>query len=142
MTRFAPPDAPWDLAGLDHAIRSILTLAVDLAPASAQRAIESENLRQTICEMADRWMDDKVARIGETLLGDILRRMMMALIDQLWSEQFERLEHLKRQIGDRRLPPHKVVAEFQHEAFGLFERKVMDFRHDVTAHAMRVGIKA
>lgn len=142
ITRFAPPDAPWDLAGLDHAIRLILTLAVDLVSPSAQRATESENLRQTICAMADRWMDGKVERIGEVLLGDILRRMMMALIDQLWSEQFERLEHLKRQIGDRRLPPHKVVAEFQHEAFGLFDRLVTDFRHDVTAHAMRVGIKA
>jgi len=140
IARFAPPDAPWDIAGLDHAIRSILTLAVDLAPHSTQRAIESENLKQTIQAMADRWMEGKVANIGETLFGDILRRLMMALIDQLWSEQLERLEHLKRRIGDRRLPPHRVVAEFQHEAFSLFERTAMDFRHDVTAHAMRVGI--
>ena len=142
IARFAPPDAPWNLDGLDHAIRSILTLAVDLAPPSTQRAIESENLRQTMYAMADRWIGRKVATIGEALLGDILRRLMMALIDQLWSEQFERLEHLKRQIGDRRLPPHKVTAEFQHEAFGLFARTAMDFRHDVTAHAMRVGINA
>ena len=142
IARFAPPDAPWDIDGLDHAIRSILTLAVDLSPPSAQRTIDSENLKQTIYAMADRWMEGKVASIGEALLGDILRRLMMALIDQLWSEQFERLEHLKRRIGDRRLPPHKVVAEFQHEAFDLFERTVMDFRHDLTAHAMRVGIKA
>lgn len=142
IVRFAPPDAPWDIAGLDHAIRSILTLAVDLSPPSAQRAIDSENLKQTIYVIADRWIEGKVASIGETLLGDIFRRLMMALIDQLWSEQLERLEHLKRQIGDRRLPRHKILAEFQHEAFGLFERTVMDFRHDVTAHAMRVGIKA
>jgi preprotein translocase subunit SecA len=140
IARFAPPDAPWDIAGLDHAIRSVLTLAVDLAPPSTQRATDSENLKRTIDAMADRWMDGKVAIIGDTLLGDILRRLMMALIDQLWSEQFERLEHLKRRIGDRRLPPHRIVAEFQHEAFGLFERTAMDFRHDVTAHAMRVGI--
>ncbi|MGX9391340.1 preprotein translocase subunit SecA [Nitrobacteraceae bacterium UC4446_H13] len=142
IARFAPPDAPWDIAGLDHAIRSILTLAVDLAPPSTLRVVESEQLKQTIHAMADRWMEGKIATIGETLIGDILRRLMMALIDQLWSEQFERLEHLKRRIGDRRLPPHKVVAEFQHEAFGLFERTAMDFRHDVTAHAMRVGINA
>ncbi|MGN6309129.1 MAG: preprotein translocase subunit SecA [Xanthobacteraceae bacterium] len=141
IARFAPPDASWDIAGLDHAIRSILTLAVDLSPPSARRALGSENLKQTICAIADHWMDGKAASIGEALLGDILRRLMMALIDQLWSEQFERLEHLKRRIGDRRLPPHKVAAEFQYEAFGLFERAVMDFRHDVTAHAMRVGIK-
>jgi preprotein translocase subunit SecA len=127
---------------LDHAIRSILTLAVDLAQPSSHRATESERLKTTIRAMADRWMERKVTTLGEAVLGDILRRVMMALIDQSWTEQFERLEHLKRQIGDRRLPPHKLIAEFQHEAYGLFERTVTDFRHDVTAHAMRVGIKS
>jgi preprotein translocase subunit SecA len=142
IARFAPPDSSWDLGGLDHAIRSILTLAVDLAQPSSHRATESERLKTTIRAMADRWMERKVTTLGEAVLGDILRRVMMALIDQSWTEQFERLEHLKRQIGDRRLPPHKLVAEFQHEAYGLFERTVTDFRHDVTAHAMRVGIKS
>jgi preprotein translocase subunit SecA len=142
IARFAPSDAPWDIVGLDHAIRSILTLAVELTPPSTPRAAESDALRQTIRAMADNWMEGKVSSIGKATLGDILRRVMMALIDQSWSEQLERLEHLKRQIGDRRLPPHKVIAEFQHEAFGLFARTAMDFRHDVTAHAMRVGLKA
>ncbi|MCO5132713.1 MAG: preprotein translocase subunit SecA [Xanthobacteraceae bacterium] len=144
VARFAPPDArpgePWDITGLDRAIRAILTLAVDLAPLSAHRAAASEALRQTIVAMADRWMERKRAAIGDATLGDILRRVMMALIDQSWSEQLDRLDHLKRRIGDRRLPPHKVTAEFQLEAFALFESTLVDFRHQVTAHAMRVGI--
>ncbi|MGB3866565.1 MAG: preprotein translocase subunit SecA, partial [Xanthobacteraceae bacterium] len=138
--RFAPPDAPWDIAGLDAAVRSILTLAVEMTPPSADRKGDSDKLKATIRAIADRWMDGKVAAIGAAMLDDILRRMMMALIDQVWSEQFERLEYLKRRIGDRRLPPHRVVADFQLEAFKLFEGTIADFRHDVTAHAMRVGI--
>jgi preprotein translocase subunit SecA len=90
--------------------------------------------------MADRWIDGKIARMGESMFVDVLRRVMMALIDHLWSEQSDRLDHLKRRIGDRRLPPHKVVAEFQLEAFALFERMIADFRREVTAYAMRVGI--
>ena len=78
--------------------------------------------------------------MGETMFIDILRRLMMALIDHLWSEQSERLDHLKRRIGDRGLSPHKVVAEFQLEAFALFEQTIVDFRRDVTAYSMRVGI--
>jgi preprotein translocase subunit SecA len=64
---------------------------------------------------------------------------MIAMLDQLWSEQLERLEHLKRMVGDRRLPPHKVMAECQIEAFALFELLMKDFRHEVTTHAMRLG---
>jgi preprotein translocase subunit SecA len=140
IERFAPPAAPWDIAGLDRAIRSVLTLAVDIDPPSATPENDARMLAQRIRDMADRWIDGKIEAIGESQLADIMRRLMMALIDQLWSEQSERLDHLKRQIGDRRLSPHKVAAEFHLEAFELFESMMADFRHDVTAHAMRVGI--
>jgi preprotein translocase subunit SecA len=140
IDRFATPVAPWDIAGLDHAVRSVLTLAVDINPPSADPGAAAQALAQHIRAMADRWIDGKIARMGESMFVDILRRVMMALIDHLWSEQSDRLDHLKRRIGDRRLPPHKVVAEFQLEAFALFERMIADFRRDVTAYAMRVGI--
>ena len=140
IDRFATPVAPWDIAGLDHAVRSVLTLAVDINPPSADPEAAAQALAQHIRAMADRWIDGKIARMGESMFVDILRRVMMALIDHLWSEQSDRLDHLKRRIGDRRLPPHKVVAEFQLEAFALFERMIADFRRDVTAYAMRAGI--
>ncbi|OJU29590.1 MAG: preprotein translocase subunit SecA, partial [Nitrobacter sp. 62-13] len=140
IDRFATPAAPWDIAGLDHAVRSVLTLAVEINPPSADPKAAAQALAQHIRAMADRWIDGKIARMGESMFVDILRRVMMALIDHLWSEQSDRLDHLKRRIGDRRLPPHKVVAEFQLEAFALFERMIADFRRQVTAYAMRVGI--
>jgi preprotein translocase subunit SecA len=140
IERFAAPAAPWDIAGLDHAIRSVLTLAIDINPPSAGPRAEAKALAQRIRAAADRWIDGKIASMGETMFADILRRLMMASIDHLWSEQSERLDHLRRRIGDRRLPPQKVVAEFQLEAFALFEGMIADFRRDVTAYAMRVGI--
>jgi preprotein translocase subunit SecA len=140
INRFATPTAPWDIAGLDHAIRSVLTLAIDIRPPSSDPKADAKVLTQLITAAADRWIDGKIASMGETMFIDILRRLMMALIDHLWSEQSERLDHLKRRIGDRGLPPHKIVAEFQLEAFALFERTIVDFRRDVTAYSMRVGI--
>ncbi|GAB1717445.1 MAG: protein translocase subunit secA [Nitrobacter sp.] len=141
IERFAAPAIPWDIAGLDHAIRSVLTLAVDISFPTAGSRGDAKALAQRICAIADRWIDGKIASMGETMFADILRRLMMASIDHLWSEQSERLDHLRRRIGDRRLPPHQVVAEFQIEAFALFERMIADFRRDVTAYAMRVGIR-
>jgi preprotein translocase subunit SecA len=140
INRFATPTAPWDIAGLDHVIRSVLTLAIDIRPPSSDPKADAKVLTRLITAAADRWIDGKITSMGETLFIDILRRLMMALIDHLWSEQSERLDHLKRRIGDRGLPPHKVVAEFQLESFALFERMIVDFRRDVTAYSMRVGI--
>jgi preprotein translocase subunit SecA len=139
MDKFAPPHAAWDIAGLDAAVRSILTLAVPTAEPADDPASEAIALRARIGALADDWMQCKLDAIGEAAIGAILRRVMLALLDQLWTEQTERLEHLKRMIGDRRLPPHRLMPEFQIEAFALFELLAKEFRHEVTAHAMRLG---
>jgi preprotein translocase subunit SecA len=134
MATFARPGSTCDAAGLDASIRAILTLAIPV-PADPDRAA----LRAEISATARQWMDGKVAAIGRQAIGEVLRRIMLALIDQLWAEQSERLDHLKRAIGDRRLPAHKVLSEFRIEAFAAFELMLRDYRHEVTAHAMRLG---
>jgi preprotein translocase subunit SecA len=140
IQHFAPASRPWHVAQLDGAIRQILTLAVpldDIPPNTGG----AELLRARIGGLADRWMNGKVAAIGHATLDDILRRVMLALIDQFWTEQTERLEHLKRIVRDRRLPPHQIAAEFEIEAFAAFEAMRSDFHSAVTSHAMRLGLK-
>ena len=136
MARFAPVHAKRDAQGLDASVRAILTLAIDFE-AFADRGA----LRDHIAATAEQWMARKIAASGREAIGEILRRVMLALIDQLWAEQSERLEHLKRVIGDRRLPRHRLLADFRIEAFALFELMLKELRHEVTAHAMRLGIR-
>jgi preprotein translocase subunit SecA len=142
MDHYAPAGGVWDIAGLDASIRSVLTLVVVMGASPATDADAANALADRIRAVADRWMQGKIDTIGEATLGDVLRRVTMALVDQLWSEQAERLEHLKRQIGDRHLPRLRVVAEFGIEAFALFKSTMRTFRHEVTAHAMRLGLTA
>ena len=139
IATFAPPDAAWDIQNLDASVRAILTLAVPIAEPTDGRATAAIALRAQIGALADAWMARKIEAIGDAAIGAILRRLMLALLDQLWTEQTERLEHLKRMIGDRHLPPHRLLPEFQIEAFALFELLAKEFRHEVTAHAMRLG---
>ena len=89
--------------------------------------------------MADSWMQGKIESIGRITINNVLRRILMAMLDELWVEQLERLEHLKRVIADRRLPLDRQFIEFQMEAFTLFQIMTKEFRHEVTAHAMRLG---
>jgi preprotein translocase subunit SecA len=137
--QFAPPSGTWDNTGLDAMVRSILTLAVPIASPSHGHAAASALLQKRIGALADAWMQGKIELLGRADLNAILRRIMMAMLDELWTEQSERLEHLKRIIADRRLPRHKILAEFQIEAFTLFEIMMKEFRHEVTAHTMRLG---
>ena len=139
MERFAPGEGVWDTANLDAMVRSILTIVVPITTPSGSQQVHSALLRKRIGAVADDWMQGKVDAVGRDTIKDVLRRLMMAVLDQLWAEQLERLEHLKRAIEVKRLAPHKVLAEFEVEAFALFEIMMKEFRHEVTAHAMRLG---
>jgi preprotein translocase subunit SecA len=136
MAAFAPAAHERDVQGLDAYVRTILTLAIDF-DAFADNAA----LRRHIAITAEQWMAQKVATSGAEAIGNALRRIMLALIDQLWAEQSDRLEHLRRAVGDRRLPAHRLLAEFRIEAFAAFEVMQKELRHEVTAHAMRLGLR-
>ena len=136
---FAPASGDWDTARLDAMVRSILTLAVPIDLPSNNQAADSALMRERISTMADNWMQGKIELIGRMTINNVLRRILMAMLDELWVEQLERLEHLKRVIADRRLPLDRQFIEFHMEAFTLFQTMTKEFRHEVTAHAMRLG---
>lgn len=136
IATFAPARASRDAQGLNASLRAVLTLAIDIDAFD-----DPKELRDHIAEVAAQWMDGKIAQFGRAALGEVLRRVSLALIDQLWAEQSERLDHLKRAIADRRLPSHRILAEFRIEAFASFELMLKELRHEVTAHAMRLGLR-
>ena len=136
---FAPASGKWDIASLDAMIRSILTLAVPISAPSHNQVADFRILRERISTMADSWMQAKIELIGRVTINNVLRRILMAMLDELWVEQLERLEHLKRMIVEPRLPLDKQFIEFHMEAFTLFQMMTREFRHEVTAHAMRLG---
>ena len=139
MTRLAPAAGRWATGRLDAMVRSILTLDVPIKQPSRNQEADAAALRERISKTAEDWMNGKVKAFGRDIINDVLRRIMMALLDELWAEQLARLEHLKRMIADRRLSPQKAHADFAIEAFALFEVMMRDFRHEVTAHVMRLG---
>lgn len=140
MERYAPASGSWNTPMLDTAIRAILTLAVPLDDIVSD-ATGSDALRNRIESIAHQWMERKADAIGRETIENILRRIMLALLDQLWAEQTEQLEHLKRIVRDRRLAPHQIAVEYEIEAFALFDIAMINFRSAVTSHAMRVGVK-
>lgn len=139
MAKFAGVKGAWDMSALDASVRAILTLAIEF-PSAADHVKSSTTLRNMICDTADEWVERKVSAFGSKSFAETVRTLMLALIDHLWMEQIERLEHLRRMIGDRRLAAQAAVIEFEREAFPLLKFMITEFGHEVTAHVMRLGL--
>jgi preprotein translocase subunit SecA len=129
----------WSWIALDLDVRGVLTLDVPVSEWMHQDGITPAYVRDYIAELADAWMAAKTARWGEARMRPVQRRIVMALLDDLWLRHVERLEQLRRAAPLRAHARRSPITEFKIEAFHLFELMLRQLRRNVTAATMRVG---
>jgi preprotein translocase subunit SecA len=130
----------WDVAGLDEALREVLTLALPVQDWAKEEGIADEEVRERIERRADEWMAAKVAKWGPDVMRYVEKSILLQSLDHLWREHLVMLEHLRQVIGLRGYGQRDPLNEYKAEAFSLFEAMVANLREVVTGQLMRVEI--
>jgi preprotein translocase subunit SecA len=130
----------WDTAGLDHALREVLTLALPVQDWAKEEGISPEDVRERVTRRADEWMASKVAKWGPDVMRYVEKSILLQTLDHLWREHLVMLEHLRQVIGLRGYGQRDPLNEYKAEAFSLFEAMVAHLREAVTAQLMRVEV--
>jgi len=130
----------WDIAGLDLALREVLTLELPVKDWAKEEGIADEEMRERIERRADEWMAGKVAKWGPEVIRYVEKSILLQTLDHLWREHLVMLEHLRQVIGLRGYGQRDPLNEYKAEAFSLFEAMVGHLREAVTGQLMRVEI--
>jgi preprotein translocase subunit SecA len=130
----------WDIAGLDEALKNILTLDLPVKDWAKEEGIADEEMRERIERRADEFMAGKVAKWGPEVMRYVEKSILLQTLDHLWREHLVMLEHLRQVIGLRGYGQRDPLNEYKAEAFALFEAMVAHLREAVTAQLMRVEI--
>ncbi len=130
----------WDTAGLETAVREVLTLELPVQEWAKEEGIADEEVRERIERRADEFMAAKVAQWGPDVMRYVEKSILLQTLDHLWREHLVMLEHLRQVIGLRGYGQRDPLNEYQAEAFALFETLVGHLREAVTAQLMRVEI--
>ena len=131
----------WDVAGLDEALREVLTLELPVQAWAKEEGIADEEVRERIERRADEWMAGKVAKWGPELMRYVEKSILLQSLDHLWREHLVMLEHLRQVIGLRGYGQRDPLNEYKAEAFSLFEAMIANLREVVTGQLMRVEIQ-
>ncbi|MGB7258451.1 MAG: preprotein translocase subunit SecA, partial [Pseudolabrys sp.] len=143
VAKFIPENAypeQWDVAGLDTALREVLTLDLPVKDWAKEEGIADEEVRERIERRADEWMAGKVAKWTPDVMRYVEKTVLLQTLDHLWREHLVMLEHLRQVIGLRGYGQRDPLNEYKAEAFSLFEAMVAHLREAVTAQLMRVEI--
>jgi preprotein translocase subunit SecA len=130
----------WDSAGLDQALREVLTLSLPVQDWAKEEGITPDDVRERIMRRADEWMATKVAKWGPDVMRYVEKSILLQTLDHLWREHLVMLEHLRQVIGLRGYGQRDPLNEYKAEAFSLFEAMVAHLREAVTAQLMRVEV--
>ncbi|MFZ1196167.1 MAG: preprotein translocase subunit SecA [Pseudolabrys sp.] len=130
----------WDSAGLDQALREVLTLSLPVQDWAKEEGITPDDVRERITRRADEWMATKVAKWGPDVMRHVEKSILLQTLDHLWREHLVMLEHLRQVIGLRGYGQRDPLNEYKAEAFSLFEAMVAHLREAVTAQLMRVEV--
>jgi preprotein translocase subunit SecA len=141
VRRHLPPKAyaeQWDLEGLAEQTRSILGLDVPVAEWAAEEGIANEEFEERLIAACDARVQEREALISPAQMRTIEKSFLLQTVDLQWREHLTHLDHLRNVIGLRGYGQRDPLNEYKTEAFSLFEKLLVDLRHNVTRWHMTV----
>ncbi len=118
----------WDWVGLATDILTQFGVQIDT---DSLRQLERQQTEQAILDQLQEKYKEKEHMLGEELLRNTERMIMLSVIDNQWKDHLLSMDHLKEGIGLRSYGQKDPLIEYKKESFALFEA-MMDRIEDET----------
>ncbi len=145
VARHLPPKAyaeQWDIEGLNERVpRRSWAWTCRSGDWAAEEGIANEEIEERITEAADARAAEREALIGAEQMRGLEKNFLLQMIDLQWREHLMHLDHLRNVIGLRGYGQRDPLNEYKTEAFSLFEKLLVDLRHNVTRWLMTVRVR-
>ena len=119
----------WQKKEMIHEMYRIYGITFDFKDKSSREDVISE-----VNTLSMKVMNDKKSEFGEEIFNEILKRIFLLTLDQLWKEHLHSLDRLKAGINLRAYGQKDPLNEYKFEAFDLFENMFLELdEHIITA---------
>jgi preprotein translocase subunit SecA len=138
-TRELPQDE-WDLKGLLADIAQYVPL-LGMLPPSDLEGKERDILSEYLREQSQNAYDAKESSMGEGLMRDIERMIILKIIDQKWIDHLHEMDALRDGIGLRAYGQKDPLIEYKREGRQLFEDMMKSIRHEVVMTLFHIQVE-
>jgi preprotein translocase subunit SecA len=136
----------WDLDKLWAAFRQLypikLTVAEVLAHVNGDKAsLEIEDLLEALKDDAFDRYDEREAALGEEVMRELERRVVLSVLDRKWREHLYEMDYLREGIGLRAMASRDPLVEYQREGFDLFKAMMEAIREESIGFIFNVEVQ-
>lgn len=134
------PQDEWDLKGLLADIAQYVPL-LGMLPPSDLEGKDRDVLVEYMKEQAQNAYDAKETSMGEGLMRDIERMIILKIIDQKWIDHLHEMDALREGIGLRAYGQKDPLIEYKREGRQLFEDMMRNIRHEVVMTLFHIQVE-
>ena len=135
-------DETWDIPGLEARLRSDFSMNLPIA----QWLVEDDKLfedllRERIIQEAETLYSAKKSLVGEEVMHQFEKSVMLQTLDNLWKEHLAAMDHLRQGIHLRGYAQKNPKQEYKRESFELFTQMLETLKQEVVAILCRVQVQ-
>ncbi|MBY6187789.1 preprotein translocase subunit SecA [Marinobacter hydrocarbonoclasticus] len=146
VAQYIPPQSleeMWDIPGLEERLASDFNLKLPIAQWLEQEDdLHEENLHERILKAWDDAYAAKQEQVGEPVLRQFEKAIMLQTLDNLWKEHLAAMDHLRQGIHLRGYAQKNPKQEYKRESFALFQSMLDSLKTDVISILSKVQVQA
>lgn len=145
ISEYIPPQSledMWDVKGLEDRLKADFDLTIPLqAWLDEDDKLYEEALREKILDTAVETYKEKEKVVGENILRNFEKSVMLQTLDTLWKEHLAAMDHLRQGIHLRGYAQKNPKQEYKRESFELFEGLLDSLKIDVITVLSKVRVQ-
>ncbi len=128
-------------------VNALRTAIVEAAPPLADfdfeslRTMSPDDATDTLVPVLEEAYGRREEELGEQLMRELERFLVLQVVDQHWKEQLHNMDVLRQGIGLRGYGQRNPLQEYGFEAFNLFEEMKSEIKFDVSRLLFRVQVQ-
>ncbi|QGG95790.1 preprotein translocase subunit SecA [Actinomarinicola tropica] len=128
----------WDLDGL---LTEITTYwPTELTVDDLRQATSTDELYDVLMAEATSYYELREATLGEEVMRQVERQVMLRIIDQRWREHLQEMDYLQGGINLRAMGQKDPLMEWQREGFEMFGQMMTAIAQDFVKYVMHVEV--
>ncbi|MBY8087037.1 preprotein translocase subunit SecA [Vibrio fluvialis] len=145
IDEYIPPQSledMWDVRGLEERLKNDFDLPLPIQSwLDEDDKLYEEALRDRILEQAVTVYKAKEEAVGETVMRNFEKSVMLQTLDTLWKEHLAAMDHLRQGIHLRGYAQKNPKQEYKRESFELFEGLLESLKSDVITILSKVRVQ-
>ena len=128
----------WNIKGLtEFANQNLMANGEFEIKTSELDTITKDETRNKLTEIAYKRYDEQCKLFGDNM-REVERVMMLRVVDTLWMDHLDEMEHVKREIGLRAYGQHDPVIEYRNVGSELYEGMLDAIKRDTVKYVLSV----